>query len=379
MNHLRGYLSRAFTMARRMEKFPRPNPVADVPKRKVVKRLPDYLRPHEVQPLIASLKPKWKPLFATALYTGMRKGELFALRKGDVDFDAGVIMVSRSHDRDIPKGGRVEAVPINERAGAVPQEGDRRPRRRSWCSRTTTGRCCRSTRRSSTCSGGRCAGRGWSRATSTSAGARGAATRRRRPTRTRATARSATSGSSRSARSARSASTTCAIMPTSRLCRSTRVGTRSEVWLTSGRAFRPASRCRHNPVGVLRLGRGARRRRTDARSSGEKADRQATRHFEGTDGVRWVPDRGEGLEQGFEGLVLVHHKALPHRASTLSAGIRSDGPAAVTHYGVPHATRGGGQHGDAPDDGVRTAIVFAVSLPPRLDGGGPLNLGAHSS
>jgi integrase len=113
VNHLRGYLSRAFTMARRMERFPRPNPVVDVPKRKVVKRLPDYLRPHEVRPLIASLKPKWKPLFATALYTGMRKGELFALRKEDIDFDAGVIMVSRSHERDIPKGGRVEAVPIN--------------------------------------------------------------------------------------------------------------------------------------------------------------------------------------------------------------------------------------------------------------------------
>jgi len=113
VNHFRGYLSRAFTMARRMERFSRPNPVVDVPKRKVVKRLPDYLRPHEVRPLIASLKPKWKPLFATALYTGMRKGELFALRKGDIDFDAGVIMVSRSHDRDIPKGGRVEAVPIN--------------------------------------------------------------------------------------------------------------------------------------------------------------------------------------------------------------------------------------------------------------------------
>jgi integrase len=113
VNHLRGYLSRAFTMARRMEKFVRPNPVADVPKRKVARRLPDYLRAHEVQPLLAALSPKWKPLFATALYTGMRKGELFALQKADVDFDAGLILVSRSHDRDIPKGGRVEAVPIN--------------------------------------------------------------------------------------------------------------------------------------------------------------------------------------------------------------------------------------------------------------------------
>ncbi|HEY4395283.1 MAG TPA: tyrosine-type recombinase/integrase [Polyangia bacterium] len=113
VNHLRGYLSRAFTMARRMERFPRANPVADVPKRKVVKRLPDYLRPVEVLPLLASLTPKWKNLFATAIYTGMRKGELFALRKSDVDFDAGLVMVGRSHDRDIPKGGRVDAIPIN--------------------------------------------------------------------------------------------------------------------------------------------------------------------------------------------------------------------------------------------------------------------------
>lgn len=113
VNHLRGYLSRAFTMARRMEYFIGPNPVADVPKRKVVKRLPDYVRAHEVQPLLAALLPKWNALFATALYTGMRKGELFALRKSDVDFTSGLILVSRSHDRDIPKGGRVEAIPIN--------------------------------------------------------------------------------------------------------------------------------------------------------------------------------------------------------------------------------------------------------------------------
>lgn len=58
VNHLRGYLSRAFTMARRMEKFVRPNPVADVPKRKVARRLPDYLRAPEVPPLLAALNPK---------------------------------------------------------------------------------------------------------------------------------------------------------------------------------------------------------------------------------------------------------------------------------------------------------------------------------
>jgi integrase len=118
VNHLRGYLSRAFTMARRMERFPRPNPVADVPKRKVAKRLPDYLRPAEVLPLLVSLAPKWRALFATAIYTGMRKGELFALQKTDIDLSAGLIVVSRSHERDIPKGGRSEAIPINSELDA---------------------------------------------------------------------------------------------------------------------------------------------------------------------------------------------------------------------------------------------------------------------
>ncbi len=36
------------------------------------------------------------------------------MRKGAIDSDAGVITVSRSHDRDIPKGGCVEAVLTNE-------------------------------------------------------------------------------------------------------------------------------------------------------------------------------------------------------------------------------------------------------------------------
>jgi site-specific recombinase XerD len=96
-----------------MEKFPRANPVADVPKRKVPKRLPDYLRPLEVPPVLAALAPKWRALFATAIYTGMRKGELFGLRKPDVDFVSGLITVGHSHNRDTTKGNRAEAIPIN--------------------------------------------------------------------------------------------------------------------------------------------------------------------------------------------------------------------------------------------------------------------------
>jgi integrase len=112
LNHLRGYLGRAFTMARRAKRFVGANPVADVPKRKVPHRLPDYLRTEEVVAVLTELPAKWKCLFATAIYTGMRKGELLALRKADVDFSARLITIRRSHDRETTKGNHADAIPI---------------------------------------------------------------------------------------------------------------------------------------------------------------------------------------------------------------------------------------------------------------------------
>src|SRR6185437_12107208 len=88
------------------KRFVGPNPVADVPKRKVAHRLPDYLRPEEAVAVLAEIPTKWKCLFATALYTGMRKGELLALRKADVDLSARLITVRRSHDRTIARRPR---------------------------------------------------------------------------------------------------------------------------------------------------------------------------------------------------------------------------------------------------------------------------------
>ena len=62
--------------------------------------------------MLQALNPRWRPLFATAVYTGLRKGELCALRKEDIDLAAHVILVRRSWTRETPKGGRVGAVPI---------------------------------------------------------------------------------------------------------------------------------------------------------------------------------------------------------------------------------------------------------------------------
>ena len=70
------------------------------------------LRPDEIAPVLAQLEPIWKRLFATALYTGMRKGELLGLRKEDVDLSARLITIRRSHTRDTTKAGHADAVPI---------------------------------------------------------------------------------------------------------------------------------------------------------------------------------------------------------------------------------------------------------------------------
>jgi integrase len=57
--------------------------------------------------LLAALRPADRPLWATALYGGLRRGELMALRWGDVRLQHGVIEVARAWD---PKE-RIEVAP----------------------------------------------------------------------------------------------------------------------------------------------------------------------------------------------------------------------------------------------------------------------------
>jgi hypothetical protein len=46
------------------------------------------------------------------IYTGLRKGELFGLRKIDVDLAARTLTARRSYDRDTTKGGHADTIPI---------------------------------------------------------------------------------------------------------------------------------------------------------------------------------------------------------------------------------------------------------------------------
>lgn len=52
----------------------------------------------EAKKLLAVLSEKDRPLWATALYAGLRRGEIMGLRIEDVDLARGVIRVERSYD-----------------------------------------------------------------------------------------------------------------------------------------------------------------------------------------------------------------------------------------------------------------------------------------
>lgn len=72
--------------------------------------------PDECARLLDALQPADRPIWATAMYAGLRRGELMALRVEDVDLAAGVISVCRGWDTSegviLPKSGKPRRVPI---------------------------------------------------------------------------------------------------------------------------------------------------------------------------------------------------------------------------------------------------------------------------
>ena len=75
------------------------------------------LSPEQLSDLLVAINEDWDTQAANfmrmALFTGMRRGELFKLRWEDIDFDRGFI-----HIRD-PKGGPDQKVPMNQAARGV--------------------------------------------------------------------------------------------------------------------------------------------------------------------------------------------------------------------------------------------------------------------
>lgn len=76
------------------------NPAQLTEKAREVHKEMAYLNPEEVKAFLAAATPGFRPLFETAVSTGIRQGELLALRRADVDFKAGKITVTRSYHPD---------------------------------------------------------------------------------------------------------------------------------------------------------------------------------------------------------------------------------------------------------------------------------------
>lgn len=94
----------------------------DIPKVKWLKApKPEFyfLDFDEAERLVTHADDEWRPMIVVALKTGLRLGELLALRWEDVDLVAGRVMVRRAVARGIigtPKSGKAREVPLSGEA-----------------------------------------------------------------------------------------------------------------------------------------------------------------------------------------------------------------------------------------------------------------------
>lgn len=100
-------LKHLFTLAIQWGKA-RTNPVKGVKLFREENTVDRILTPEEERHLLEATSPTLKPILLTALYTGMRLGEVLGLTKDRVDFREGVITVTHT------KNGRVRRVPMNK-------------------------------------------------------------------------------------------------------------------------------------------------------------------------------------------------------------------------------------------------------------------------
>lgn len=112
INMLRSLVHAVFAKAIRRGHWFGPNPATLVDRRREPKKLRDTLRAEEVPVLLQHLDRRWRPLFACAVWTGLRKGELLGLQKSSVDLSAGTIRVERSYEAETTKGGHADVIPI---------------------------------------------------------------------------------------------------------------------------------------------------------------------------------------------------------------------------------------------------------------------------
>jgi integrase len=95
------------------------NPLSAIKKYKPVSKTIRYLTSKEIKKVLEiAEKESIYPAVATAIYTGLRKSEIFTLTPEDIDLKAGIIHI-RIKDGFKPKGRENRVVGINDRLKAV--------------------------------------------------------------------------------------------------------------------------------------------------------------------------------------------------------------------------------------------------------------------
>jgi integrase len=112
INKLRGTGRLVVEYVQANRKWAGPNPFALVKRARVPRRRYDLLSGDELRKVQAKLNPMRRREFRVALHLGLRKGELFALQKVDVDFTTATITIRRSHGRDSTKTGKDRTIPL---------------------------------------------------------------------------------------------------------------------------------------------------------------------------------------------------------------------------------------------------------------------------
>ncbi len=207
LNHLRAYCHRLYAVAsmRSVGWWMLPNPInrLELPKFKEARRKRATVAAEDVPRVLAALTPGWRPLFASAFFLGLRRGELLALQKEDIDLREWTINVRRSGNADGPRAATTGRFRSRSHCGPIstPQSSCRR---RNGSSRRRTARNARRTRTSRPSCAGLSAAPVSSKATSTAAVGLAAGTLSLRPTARTVAARRTTarSGSGRCRRRA---------------------------------------------------------------------------------------------------------------------------------------------------------------------------------
>ncbi len=114
INHVRQFLVRAFNKAKRAGEWLGSNPAEEVETRKVPESVVEILRPEEVLPFFVELDLDQRVVFAAAISSGLRKGELCGLLKKDLDVPRRLLVARHSYERPFPKSKKQRVVRIPE-------------------------------------------------------------------------------------------------------------------------------------------------------------------------------------------------------------------------------------------------------------------------